>query len=30
MRQRDEFHTYFDAQSVHEIWDCTAILQVLY
>lgn len=30
MRQRDEFHTYFDAQSVDEIWDCTAILQVLY
>lgn len=30
MRQRDEFHTYFDAQSVDEIWHCTAILQVLY
>jgi len=30
MRQRDEFHIYFDAQSVDEIWDCIATLQVLY
>lgn len=30
MRQRDEFHIYFDAQSVDEIWDCSAILHVFY